>query len=138
MIAGMERRLQSRARARRAVAVCIAGLTCGLLPQTAVAQRAASMRLGVSVNGALTQTNVATRLGADSTQSRLVNTMHGALIGCGIGAGVGLVAALLGTQFGNVTDHSEDATAYIALGAFGALIGYVVGGVAGFMQPARP
>ena len=131
-------RFQLRGPARRALTLCVAALLGGALPQTVGAQRAASIRLGVNLNGAPTRTNLANRLVADSTQSRLVNTMHGALIGSGIGAGVGLVAAFVGTQFGNVTDHSEDALGYIAFGAIGAFVGYVIGGVAGFMQPARP
>ena len=134
MISG---RFHLRGLAPRAVTLCVAALLSGALPQTAVAQREGSIRLGVNPNSAPIQISVTNRFSADSTQSRLVNTMHGALIGCGIGAGVGLVAALVATQSGSVTDHSEDSTAYIALGAIGALIGYVVGGVAGFLQPAR-
>ena len=91
------------------------------------------MRLGISVDKAPTPANVAVRAAADSTKSRLVNTMNGALIGCGIGTAAGLIVALIETHNG-VSDHSEDAMGYITFGAIGALVGYVVGGVVGFVR----
>lgn len=88
----------------------------------------------MTVDTAATRTSVAERPVADSSSSRLVNTMRGALIGSGIGAAGGLILAFVETHNGSVTDHSEDATGYITFIALGALIGYVVGGVVGFVR----
>ena len=59
--------------------------------------------------------------------------MQGALIGSGIGAAGGLLLALIETHNG-VTDHSEDAMGYITAATIGAIVGYVMGGVVGFVR----
>jgi hypothetical protein len=74
------------------------------------------------------------RVVGDTTQSRAVRTSRGALIGAGIGAATGLLGAFIATHQASVTDHSEDALAYIYLPAFGALLGLVVGGIVGFVR----
>lgn len=101
---------------------------------SAGAQRTASLRLGVTVDTAVARVSVGKQPVADTTSSRLVNTMRGALIGSAIGAGGGLILAYVETNKASVTDHSEDGLAYIYFTAFGALIGYVVGGVVGFVR----
>jgi len=68
----------------------------------------------------------------DSTDPAIVRIANGALIGAGIGAGAGIIVALVDTQSGSVTDHSEDGLAYIAFGAFGAFLGLIVGGIVGY------
>lgn len=56
----------------------------------------------------------------------------GALIGAGIGIAAGLVTApILNAQNG---DHSEDAYTYIALPAFGAFLGLIIGGTVGWLR----
>ena len=92
----------------------------------AQAQSISSARLGVN---AQTRAPVAPR---DSTDPAIVRIANGALIGAGVGAGVGVVVALVETNRGTVTDHSEDALAYIAFSAFGAFIGLIVGGIVGY------
>jgi hypothetical protein len=69
---------------------------------------------------------------SDSTSSRASRTARGALIGAGIGVAAGVVAAFIETHKKSVTDHSEDGLAFIALCTLGALVGLVVGGIAGF------
>ena len=109
-----------------------AALIGSSLAPIAQAQHVSKMRLGVTVGTTSAGAGVE-RVSADSTSSRLVNTMHGALIGSGIGAACGLIVALIETHNG-VTDHSEDGMAYITFGTIGALVGYVVGGVVGFVR----
>ena len=114
--------------------LCIVALLGSTVVGSAEAQRTASIRLGIPVDTAATRTSVAERPVAVTSSSRLVNTMHGALIGSAIGAGGGLILAFIETHNGSVTDHSEDAMGYITFIALGALIGYVVGGVVGFVR----
>jgi len=114
--------------------LCIAVFLGCSLTRSAEAQRAASMRLGITVDTAAAPTSVGERPVADTGSSRLVNTMRGALIGSGIGAAGGLILAFVETHNSSVTDHSEDAMGYITFITLGALIGYVVGGVVGFVR----
>ena len=115
----------------RLLTVALPGISLAPIAQ---AQQTASMRLGVTVVRDSARIVVAQRAAADSTSSRLVNTMRGALIGSGIGAAAGVIVALIETQAGSVTDHSEDALAYLTFATIGALIGYLVGGVVGFVR----
>ncbi|MFL5595676.1 MAG: hypothetical protein ACJ785_13850 [Gemmatimonadaceae bacterium] len=57
-----------------------------------------------------------------------------ALVGAGIGAAAGLVAAIVLTNQGSVTDHSEDALGYVALISLGALVGLIVGSIVGHVR----
>jgi hypothetical protein len=111
---------------------------CGSLAHTLQAQRVESVGVGLN---AKRDTSPSAAAGAasdqvvsDTTQSRASRTARGALIGAGIGAGTGFVAAIIATNKASVTDHSEDGLAYIALTAFGALVGLVVGGIIGFVR----
>lgn len=114
--------------------LCIALLLTSSLAQSAYAQHAASMRLGVTVDGASAHAGITERAAADSTSSRTENTLRGALIGSGIGAVSGVIWAYFQTNKATVTDHSEDGLAYTGYFILGALIGAVVGGVVGFVR----
>lgn len=126
---GMLRKLRRQAAAR----LLTAALLCISQAPIAQAQQTAAMRLGVNFDSASARVGGPGRTAADSTSNRLVNTMHGALIGSGIGAACGLIVALIETHNG-VTDHSEDGMGYITFATIGALVGYVVGGVVGFVR----
>ncbi|MFL5489721.1 MAG: hypothetical protein ACJ8AJ_14675, partial [Gemmatimonadaceae bacterium] len=111
----------------------------GVYPaRNAAAQRTESLRLGLSVDRNASATtgmgqtserlNTDTRVRADSSNT---NT---ALVGAGIGAAAGLVAAIVLTNQGSVTDHSEDALGYVALISLGALVGLIVGSIVGHVR----
>jgi NhaP-type Na+/H+ or K+/H+ antiporter len=70
----------------------------------------------------------------DTTESGVVRASRGALIGAGIGAAAGLVTAVIATHRSGVTDHSEDALAYVYFPAFGAFLGLVIGAVVGLVR----
>ena len=106
-------------------------------PQPAIAQETDRNRLGVRVEQNLIPDSAATkRFGqaVDTTSSRAERVARGALIGAGVGAATGLVVALVATHSSGVTDHSEDALAYISIPAFGAFIGLIIGGAVGFFR----
>jgi hypothetical protein len=104
------------------------------------AQKSESIRAGVglernSLAPAMTMTaKVSTPVSRDTTESRWVRASNGALIGAGIGAAAGLVTALIVTHGNGVSDHSEDAIAYVYLPAFGAFVGLVVGSIVGLTR----
>jgi hypothetical protein len=99
------------------------------------AQQAASIRVGLRVETASVPTKATNASKTrDSTATRATRTARGALLGAGIGAATGIVAALIATNQANVTDHSEDALAYIALASIGALVGLLFGGIVGFVR----
>jgi hypothetical protein len=113
-------------------------LLCSSVTQNVDAQRSETIRLGLTVERdsfasprALNAHHPGVR---DSTESRAVRWSHGALIGAGIGVAAGLVTAVIVTHGSGVTDHSEDALAYVYLPAFGAFVGLVIGGIVGLAR----
>ena len=119
------------------VALAAAALCCSF-PQTVVAQQTNHSGLGLRVErNPVSDSNAAKRLGhiaVDTTSSKAERVSRAALIGAGVGAGTGLIVALVATHSPGVTDHSEDALAYIYIPALGALLGLLVGGVVGFVR----
>ena len=108
------------------------------LAVSAQAQTASSARVGVSAHSVRAtapllpgRTPISQQ---DTTRPTADRVARGALIGAAIGAGAGVVAAFVVTHKATVTDHSEDALAYLALPAFGALIGLVAGGIVGYFR----
>ena len=113
-------------------------LVSGSLAQNARAQRAEAVRIGFTVDRnslvPLKLKSLSDTVAVDATSSRPNRTSRGALIGTGVGAGAGIVAAFIATHRSGVTDHSEDGFAYIAFTGIGALVGLVIGGIAGFAR----
>ena len=106
--------------------------------QSIQAQQAASIRLGLKVETTSAATQV-TRNGSnspdtDTTSTPATPTERGAVIGAGIGAATGILAAIIATNQANVTDHSQDAWAYILFTSLGALVGLLVGTLVGFVR----
>lgn len=110
------------------VAVCVFGVT-------AAAQRSADIVAGVGTHhDAEASVGGKGRSGEmdGPGQGHAVGMANGALLGAGIGAAIGLVAApIVNAQN---SDHTEDATTYIILPAFGALLGLIVGGIVGWTR----
>lgn len=108
------------------------------LPKPICAQATDQARLGVRLERTLIPDSAATKRSSfsagDTTSSRAERVSRGALIGAGVGAATGLVVALVATHSSAVTDHSEDALAYIYVPAFGAFLGLIIGGVVGFVR----
>ena len=129
---------QLRGFAVTATRIVTLALLSGSLAQRIEAQQAASIRVGVSVE----TTSVTTKPAKDefhapdkdTTSNRTTRTVRGALIGAGVGAATGFVAAIIATHKATVTDHSEDGLAYMGFTAFGALVGFLVGGIVGFIR----
>jgi hypothetical protein len=117
--------------------VALALIGC-FLPQRVAAQRAGSVRLGLTVEqdsvAAPATGHFGTLLVRDTTSSREARTVRGALIGAGIGAAIGLIGAFIASHKASVTDHSEDGLVAIYSVAYGALAGFVVGGIVGFIR----
>ena len=113
-------------------------LLSALVTQNLDAQRAESVGVRVRAERDLSALRSAgklsSRVRSDTAPSRALRTSRGALIGAGIGAATGLVAAFIGTHQASVTDHSEDALAYIYLPAIGAFLGLLIGGIVGFFR----
>jgi hypothetical protein len=102
------------------------------------AQQSESIRLGVSVQRNAPASPMTAKVSApisrDTTESGWVRASNGALIGAGIGAAAGLVTALIVTHGNGVSDHSEDAIAYVYLPALGAFVGLIVGSIVGLTR----
>lgn len=92
----------------------------------AQAQSISSAHLGVNAR------TRAPEVQRDSTDPAIVRIANGALIGAGIGGAAGLITAFVMTHDGSSHDHSEDGMAYIAVTAFGAFLGLIVGGIVGY------
>lgn len=119
----------------RACTAVIALLSLSIA-QTAEAQKSSSVRLGVSINPnsspitSFSDTSAA----ADSTGTAK-RVFHGAVIGGLIGAAAGLLTAFLITgPLANYPDHSEDGIVLLPLITLGAVGGFIVGGVAGYLR----
>jgi hypothetical protein len=68
-----------------------------------------------------------------SASSRSIVTRD-ALIGAGVGAVTGLLTAVIVTQTGNYSNHSDDGLAYLWLPIYGAMVGVVAGVIVGLIQ----
>jgi hypothetical protein len=122
---------------RRSVAIA-AGLACCLasFPSRGEAQRAVPLgqRPSATVPSLLPPPLRFSYAERDSIQPKNISVSHFALVGAGIGAGAGLLAGAIASTQSHVTDHSEDAIAYIAFASAGALIGLVAGTIVGLTR----
>ncbi len=117
-----------------ALVILILGFAAGRLE----AQRAAPV--GVSGSFARqTQSSAAAatlpaRSKPDGASSRRSIVVRDALIGAGVGAVTGLITAVIVTQTGDYSNHSDDGLAYLYFPIYGAMAGLVVGVIVGVIQ----
>ena len=120
----------------RRVALVI--LILGFAVRRLEAQRAAPIGVGPSFARETRSPPAGATLPApskrDTASSRRSIVVRDALIGAGVGAVTGLVTAVIATQTGNYSNHSQDGLLYLWLPIYGAAIGFVAGAIVGLIQ----
>jgi hypothetical protein len=120
----------------RRVALVI--LILGFAVRRLEAQRAAPIGVGPSFareTGSLPAgSTVLAASKRDTASSRGSIVARDALIGTGVGAVTGLITAVIVTQTGNYSNHSEDGLAYLYFPIYGAMAGLVAGVIVGLIQ----